>query len=98
MHRVDPQTAGLGQIQALLTSMTQHNEGRHLTKTLYASCMENYVISVSPSDSIFDEQPVMTETVLSPVSMRSSSGRSSDRDCEPISAANSFCAKLKVPN
>lgn len=39
----------------------------------------------------------MMETVVSPVSMRSSSGWSSDRDCEPISAANSLCAKLKAP-
>ncbi len=47
---------------------------------------------MSASDSYFDEHPVMTETVGSPVSLSSSSP---GHDCEPVSVANSL-AKLNL--
>ncbi len=54
------------------------------------------MVSVSASDSYFDENPVMTETVGSPVSLRSSSALSPGHDGEPVSVANSLRGKLKM--
>ncbi len=98
-RRVDQLTEGMGQIQALLASMKRSNEEQHLaeSKTVDPGRERDFdVVSVSASDSYFDEQPVMTETVVSPVSLHSSSALSPGHDGEPVSVANSLRGKLKV--
>ncbi len=82
----------MGQIQALLASMKKNNEEQHLAEsnTVDPGRERDFdVVSVSASDSYFDEHLVMTETVVSPESLCSSSALSSGHDGEPVSVANS---------
>ncbi len=98
-RRVDQLTEGMGQIQAFLASMKNNNEEQRLAEsnTVDSDRERDFdVVSVSASDSYFDEHPVITETVGSPVSLRSSSALSPGHDGEPVSVANSLRGKLKV--
>ncbi len=98
-RRVDQLTEGMGQIQPFLASMKKNNEEQRLAEsnTVDSGRERDFdVVSVSASDSYFDEHSVMTETVGSPVSLRSSSALSPGHDGEPVSVANSLHDKLKV--
>ncbi len=86
----------MGQIQAFLASMKKNNEEQRLAEsnTVESGRERDFVVvSVSASDSYFDENPVITETVGSPLSLRS---MSPGHDGEPVSVANSLRGKLKV--
>ncbi len=98
-RRVDQLIEGMGQIQAFLASMKNNNEEQRLAEsnTVDSGRERDFdVVSVSASDSYFDEHPVITETVGSPVSLRSSSALSPGHDGEPVSVANYLRGKLKV--